>query len=1219
MDSILTAPAQLARPHALPFRTLFEEHLRRGGPARPFTRALETMFPPTDGAGSVEQLDHAIRQQEKAYAELNEARQAIAAGKRLTGTDQELSQCVAADAPLKKLLHQADASALCLSGGGIRSASYCLGVLEGLARFSRSSTLGASGRLMDGLDYLSTVSGGGYIGSWLMSWTYRRMAAARTTGDLAEAAGMTSECIERAQALCLKAQGYLIASGVGVGDSDAPPAGPLKEAAAFKRQIKALRGAIDQGAENARLTLLLASRNGDAAVDSAVLAHAAQAERALRLAHTALVRGADAALAGDSRLAEPRAENARGRRAWSVMWQETKDSLEDSRSLRAMLDRAPDALHRDFDQASSFLGLALHAIRTLCTPDWRAAYAEVIGALAGGSSVTSGDPEPQPVEHLRSYTSFLAPELGATLDTATLAAIILRNLIVNWAMLIPVLFVLIAAIRALGFFTVWASIALPDSDLLPVGIGFGFLLAAAAAAAMLPSHHALNQTASLRKYPVPCFVLPVFLASWLLVAAWTDNGEVLPWTDYLWSPPITPIALAAFAVLGASLFWTYSRRVTGRMLSQWRGRISVGVLIALTAVVSSFLLTSLMVLLQQDVFPRLTAPGTNLSDPRTDPRIFLIFSLPLVSLALMTSCSLFCALLGIYEMEEDREWWVRCGGCLLAADLFWMVGQAVTLYGTAGWAKVVGLAGLAIGAAGSFLGYSTATAAGTGTAKASQLSGVGKFLNKHHLMLPAISSLAIGLIGIGMVALEEAIRRHHLYGFTPAPANEPALPGLLSALQVLGVAAVLTLLLNWGININLFSLQGMYRMRLMRAFLGASNSQRRPDPFTNFDPRDTPYETDLPKSDGAPLHLINTTLNLVGTTNPAWRQRKAESFTFSPIHAGSWRLGYVPANLYGGGRGVTLATAMAISGAAFNPNMGYQSSPLLALLMTFFNLRLGYWLPNPKRPTSRLATAAKDSDFYSKAGPSFALYPLIEEALGKTNDTSRWIELTDGGHFDNLGLYEMVLRRVKHIIVVDAGADPECQFEDLGNAIRKIQIDLGIPIEFEHDDLKMVKGMKLKNSYCAVARISYHCVDPLFDGLTEDALDGTLIYLKASLTGREPADVLQYAKTHSTFPHESTADQFFNEPQFESYRHLGSFAVQCIEDRARARDGATPFAVFLDAARALWQQPNLPETGGGRPEGKDNGSYKNGHGTGMDAPPLPVAPAPPLTPTPDVH
>jgi hypothetical protein len=222
-------------------------------------------------------------------------------------------------------------------------------------------------------------------------------------------------------------------------------------------------------------------------------------------------------------------------------------------------------------------------------------------------------------------------------------------------------------------------------------------------------------------------------------------------------------------------------------------------------------------------------------------------------------------------------------------------------------------------------------------------------------------------------------------------------------------------------------------------------------------------------------------------------------------------------------------------------------------------------------------------NFFSKSGPSFALIPLLDELLGKTDDTSRWIELTDGGHFENLGLYEMVLRRVKQIIVVDAGADPNCQFEDLGNAVRKIQIDLGVPIEFEgapgtieQADLKMVKGANLNNRYCAVARLRYHCVDSVPAGMTVDEFDGYLVYIKASLRGQEPVDVIQYAKTHEQFPHESTADQFFNEPQFESYRKLGSFILKTIEKQAERVSTETMARYYSDCATATTSRQPLP-------------------------------------------
>jgi hypothetical protein len=374
----------------------------------------------------------------------------------------------------------------------------------------------------------------------------------------------------------------------------------------------------------------------------------------------------------------------------------------------------------------------------------------------------------------------------------------------------------------------------------------------------------------------------------------------------------------------------------------------------------------------------------------------------------------------------------------------------------------------------------------------------------------------------------------------------------LAAFVVFAAVCLLAFFANMFININTFSLHGMYRMRLTRSYLGASNFARHPDSFTNFDSTDNMHESDMARKD-APLHVINTALNLVATRNMAWQQRKAEPFTFSPISVGSWRLGYLPTESYGGSKGVTLGTAMAISGAAFNPNMGYHSSPLVTLLMTFFNARLGWWLPNPiwphlrkwpsdndgvPRETRRMRGTGKARRFLGRNGPKWALMPLLNEALGNTDDSYKWIELSDGGHFENLGLYEMVLRRCLYIVVVDADADSEFHFEDLGNAIRKIEIDLGIPITFPDfpQGLPMKRGVEPLNKYCIRGEIQYDCVD-------EKAPKGDLLFVKPILNGSEPPDIRAYAASHQTFPHEATSNQFFNEAQFESYRHLGSWMI----------------------------------------------------------------------------
>ncbi len=340
------------------------------------------------------------------------------------------------------------------------------------------------------------------------------------------------------------------------------------------------------------------------------------------------------------------------------------------------------------------------------------------------------------------------------------------------------------------------------------------------------------------------------------------------------------------------------------------------------------------------------------------------------------------------------------------------------------------------------------------------------------------------------------------------------------------VLAAAFLLVSWVmaryVNINTFSLHGMYRDRLVRAYLGASNPDRRASQFTGFSSTD-----DIPMSDldpgQRPFHVVNLTLNLVSASRLAWQQRKAQSFTITPLHSGNHDLGYRPSSEYGGG--VTLGTAVALSGAAASPNMGHHSSPVVGFIMTLFNARLGAWLGNP---------GPRGERSWTRPGPLSAIRSLVKEALGQTSERSEFVYLSDGGHFENLGLYEMVRRRCRHILVLDSGCDPDSRYDDLGNALRKVRIDLGIPITF-HD--RNTEPLRQKKRRCAVATIEYSKVAPTLE-------DGFLIYVKPLLLGNEPPDVASYAASHPTFPHQTTADQWFNESQTESYRSLGLLTIE---------------------------------------------------------------------------
>jgi hypothetical protein len=357
-----------------------------------------------------------------------------------------------------------------------------------------------------------------------------------------------------------------------------------------------------------------------------------------------------------------------------------------------------------------------------------------------------------------------------------------------------------------------------------------------------------------------------------------------------------------------------------------------------------------------------------------------------------------------------------------------------------------------------------------------------------------------------------------------------------------------------------------YRDRLIRCFLGAARGNggsdtgsnlRKPDWFTGFDPNDNMQFRDLavdePVADPekrAPLHIVNIAVNLVSDKVLGWQQRKAASFTASALHAGSDILGYRSMNVYGGHNGMSLGTAIAISGAAASPNMGYHSSPIVTLILALFNVRLGWWLGNPRR--SRRTVFGRP--IYQCDGPALAVVPLIAECFGLTNKRADFIYLTDGGHFENLGLYEMVRRRCRLIVVSDAGCDADYAFADLGNAIRKIRIDLGVDVEMQamyqvpRDD-KYVPGIDRNGFYCGIGTIKY----PRGDA-------GTLIYIKPGLYGGEPQDVLNYASENKLFPHEPTSDQWFSESQFESYRRLGEYVALKVFDVLQKETDSTKWA-----------------------------------------------------------
>ncbi|MGH9500722.1 MAG: patatin-like phospholipase family protein [Terriglobales bacterium] len=385
-------------------------------------------------------------------------------------------------------------------------------------------------------------------------------------------------------------------------------------------------------------------------------------------------------------------------------------------------------------------------------------------------------------------------------------------------------------------------------------------------------------------------------------------------------------------------------------------------------------------------------------------------------------------------------------------------------------------------------------------------------------------------------------------------------------LLVAGVLWFACLLLSLRVDVNDFSLHHFYRNRLVRCYLGASNPKRKPQPFTGFDPNDDVALADLAAGYPGPYPLLNAALNITGGGELGYASRRAKSFVFSPLfcgyevnvpgHGESWFLrenseGPTFANTFsptGQGRtkssfsqitsedGIALGTAMAISGAAASPNMGYYTSAATGLFMTLFDVRLGWWMGNPRYRSK-----------WRSPGPRLGLWYLFSELIAQSDQKKSYVYLSDGGHFENLAVYELLRRHCRLIVACDADCDDQYQCQNLVDLMEKARTDLGAEINIDFRQIRPDGGGRESQHNFVVGDIYYDPQDPTDRG--------KFLYIKASMPQRPktpsatmrhkenilPDDVWQYFDKHQTFPHQSTADQWFDELQFESYRALGEF------------------------------------------------------------------------------
>ncbi|MGA2889398.1 MAG: patatin-like phospholipase family protein [Terracidiphilus sp.] len=530
-----------------------------------------------------------------------------------------------------------------------------------------------------------------------------------------------------------------------------------------------------------------------------------------------------------------------------------------------------------------------------------------------------------------------------------------------------------------------------------------------------------------------------------------------------------------------------------------------------------------------------------------------VFGPSLILLAVSSCVLLLLGFTGRNTDEARREWWTRLGtwlGIFAGIGVF-VCGVAVfgprlvlQFYNWGGssaksiqWTALVSWIGTVIG--GLFAGKSSKTAGEgdrTNTPALQALARAGGFLFIVGSFL--LGSTLLYILIFEIFASESSV-------LTAEPLHVLCELELWQIVLAFVCALGIGSLFSWFFEINIFGLNQFYRNRLVSCYLGATRwtpGVRKPNPFTKFDFRDdlnlSRFRTDSPGADLAgrntpapecgpyrgPLPIVNCALNLGGSSDLALNTRHSASFTLTPLRCGSERpkVGYAPTWSVNGSfaDGVPLGQAVSISGAAVSPNMGYNTSPLVAFLLTMFNVRLGWWFPNPGQPG------------WGRRGLSFSLYYLVMELLGIADEKRNFLSVSDGGHFENLAIYELIRRRCKLIIACDAECDEQLQFGGLGNMIRICETDFGAMIDI---DVKSIRPGKDGHSlaHCAVGTIKYSSGEI-----------GRLIYLKASMTGDEDVSIAQYRSSHLSFPHESTANQFYSEDQFESYRKLGLHIVR---------------------------------------------------------------------------
>jgi hypothetical protein len=758
-----------------------------------------------------------------------------------------------------------------------------------------------------------------------------------------------------------------------------------------------------------------------------------------------------------------------------------------------------------------------------------------------------------PIRSLRDTSDYFSRKSNwFSMDTWLLP--ILQNIFLNWLVFVPFLIFILMIPRVVLSSSVlsekWQSYALPTQYftnlgcvILPSLAGMWFAVGVFACLSYLPGLGNKNYTRSqLAQYCLS----PLFIAALavLIFYAWyTDVGEAEP-------RAIGFATLFSWTIISGLGGWLVYCLYNIQCLSR-KWKTVIGMTPVLLFI--SFVAASTASLLASSYFRHLSWP------------VYVTLSLPLLLGSVVLALMLIAGFTSFILSRRARQWVTDMVSGLLVGIIWWFVvsmlvlvvppfifsmhGRLAVWFDVASTALAGGMIWIVIKSSSRSGQQSEETpdqlALGLGRVldTAAKMSGrIGPIIELFRsVILKAAPWLATPLLSVAILVFVTGLTNWLIW--------QSGMSGMIrgdwrfhrsllenTRVEDAVIIAILGLVVSWlmgrWININKFSLQAMYQASLVEAYIGASNVNN--NGFTHSEQDDDLAMSELNPA-LKPFPVINATVNIETTGSRQDRvHRQTGCFTFSPLQCGSSDLGYRPTRGYGGKVGISLGTAMAVSGVLPDRNKFRYSSPLAASLMTLFSARLGMWLGNPKNPVTWL-----------DEGPRSAADTLVRESVRLLDESSPYIYLSDGGHFENLGLYGMIQRRCRYIVALDGSNDPNCRYEDLANAVRRIRIDMNIIVEFETASLELVRKQKKR---CAIAKIHYKELDPSLE-------DGYVLYIKPVVIGNEPTDVTSYKLSNEDFPYEKQADAWFSESQIESYRLLGLCSIREIFNTYHSSEG----------------------------------------------------------------